>query len=176
VIAPPHETPIHLIVEAWDKSPAYPRRAQTVVIIRKAAHGDSPSPKEERMEEQVEFVPLPATVYVSEDKPVNSVVADAQLRHVAGKGAGQHVNYKLEVRGDNSATSQFTMQENHLVVKSPLKIGEYPVELMAIREGESSTEPARHSLRISVVRGRDKYPVFERINYEFEVGLDRPLL
>lgn len=170
--APPHELPIQLIVEAWDKSPAFPRRAQTVVIVRRTAHGNSPATKEERVEEQVEFVPLPATVFVSEDKPVNSVVADAQLRHVPGtKDAVQPVNYRFEVRGDASATAQFTMHDNHLVVKSPLKIGEYQVELVATKEGEPTTEPAaRHPVRISVVRGRDKYPVFERINYEFEVG------
>lgn len=60
------------------------------------------------------------------------------------------------------------MNENHLVVSAPLTEGHYNISVRASIHDTSLV--AEHPMKIVVMTDRDKYPVFERLGYTFEVA------
>jgi hypothetical protein len=67
------------------------------------------------------------------------------------------------------------MRENVLFVRRPLRLGDYQVVIRAElirqrRQANITVASIEHSMNVVVMsEGRDKYPVFERLSYEFEV-------
>lgn len=58
-----------LVVEAVDQSQQFPRRSQTVVVIK-----FNPAQRDSAAQTHIEFNPLPKTVFISSAKQPNSSV------------------------------------------------------------------------------------------------------
>lgn len=83
------------------------------------------------------------------------------LRH----GSGEDIEFGLDDRGEGL----FRMEKDELRVKAPLRQGVFNVTLWARRSG-SDTTATEHFIRVIVTTDREKYPVFQKLNYEMKVS------
>uniref|UniRef100_A0A914CZ52 Cadherin domain-containing protein n=1 Tax=Acrobeloides nanus TaxID=290746 RepID=A0A914CZ52_9BILA len=151
-ITPEDGPVIQFIVEAVDQSPTFPRKTQTVVML--TIKGQE--------KEFVEFNPLPKIVFISTDKPVGSTIISVS--------ATSHRNQTIEFSLLQGSNKLFGLAENQLVVTAPLVEGHYNLTIRAMVENTNLF--TEHRMKIVVMTDRDKYPVFERLGYNFEVPIN----
>lgn len=85
--------------------------------------------------------------------------------------ADDRVDYSLVDQG----AQFFQIRDGQLVVGRRLEAGEYELTICATRSAARGVDDAsgstfiEHHLRVVVMKNRDKYPVFERLNYDVQV-------
>ena len=120
---------------------------------------------------RIEFIPLPKIVLISASQPVGSPILRTPIRSSESNKQLPNISYFLE---EDSRLELFSMEEDRLIVRSDLLSGEYDLKIKAQalnEQGEAIGEPASHSIHVIVMTGRDKYPVFEQLNYVMEVSI-----
>ena len=148
---------IQLVVEARDQSAEFPRKAETVVMIR---FQELKAPK-------LEFVPLPKTVFISNEKSIGS-----EIIGISAKTANENDQYKVRYSIDQPTDADYfdiPTNSGSLRVKRKLIQGKFPVTLIASLPGTRLN--ATHNMIIVVMTDRDKYPVFEKLGYEMTVPI-----
>uniref|UniRef100_A0AC34QCU7 Cadherin domain-containing protein n=2 Tax=Panagrolaimus sp. JU765 TaxID=591449 RepID=A0AC34QCU7_9BILA len=148
---------IQLVVEAHDQSFEFPRKAETVVMIR---FQEMKSPK-------LEFVPLPKTVFISNEKQVGS-----EIIAISAKTASENDQHKVRYSIDQPTDADYfdtPANTGSLRVKNKLVQGRFPITLIAFIPGTPLN--ASHNMMVVVMTDRDKYPVFEKLGYEMTVPI-----
>uniref|UniRef100_A0A7E4ZZJ3 Cadherin n=1 Tax=Panagrellus redivivus TaxID=6233 RepID=A0A7E4ZZJ3_PANRE len=155
-LTPETEGPlIQFVVEAHDQSVVFPRKAETVVMLR----------FKEQHRARIEFVPLPKTVFISSEKAVGSDIIG-----VSAKATNENDQHSIRYRvRQPEGVDQFVIDElgGSLKVKNRLQQGRFPITIMCYLVGTRIN--ATHHINVVVMTDRDKYPVFEKLGYEMEV-------
>nr|CAD2168865.1 unnamed protein product [Meloidogyne enterolobii] len=137
--------------------------------------------------EILEFIPLPKNIFLAPTKAPGSTIINLSVRihdpndgnwHLipnGGEGNNQqnnqnipsNLNYWIEGEGENL----FTIYGNSLLLKNPLKPGQFDINLRARLQRKGKIYVAEHKLRIIVIDDElpQLYPVFEKISHEFNI-------
>uniref|UniRef100_A0AC35TXY0 Cadherin domain-containing protein n=1 Tax=Rhabditophanes sp. KR3021 TaxID=114890 RepID=A0AC35TXY0_9BILA len=145
---------MQITVEAVDQSPVFKRKSQTVVVLHIVSNET----------DKLEFVPLPKIVFISSDKAPGSSIINVQARSTMS----ELIKYSLE--SDSRIKKYFEIEEDRLQLRSKLMPGEYILKLKASIRNDYLT--ASHQMKVVVMKDREKFPVFDKLAYQFHVPLN----
>uniref|UniRef100_A0A0N5A3B1 Cadherin domain-containing protein n=1 Tax=Parastrongyloides trichosuri TaxID=131310 RepID=A0A0N5A3B1_PARTI len=145
---------MQIIVEAIDQSSIFKRKSQTVVVIHIVSN----------QTDKLEFVPLPKIVYISSEKSLGSPI----IRISAKSSLNELITFSLE--SDNRIKKYFMIEEDKLVLSRKLQPGEYILKMKASIRNDYLT--ASHQMKVVVMKDREKFPVFERLSYQFHIPIN----
>ncbi|CEF71500.1 DE-cadherin [Strongyloides ratti] len=145
---------MQIIVEALDQSSIFKRKSQTVVVIHIVSN----------QTDYLEFVPLPKIVYISSEKSLGSPI----IRISAKSSLNELITFSLE--SDNRIKKYFKIEQDKLILNRKLQPGEYILKMKASIKNDYLT--ASHQMKIVVMKDREKFPVFERLSYQFHVPIN----
>ncbi|KAI1704454.1 cadherin domain-containing protein [Ditylenchus destructor] len=158
-----------LVVEAVDQSQQFPRRSQTVVVIK-----FNPAQRDSAAQTHIEFNPLPKTVFISSAKQPNSSVLRISSKIVDINGVSIDSSSEVSYTVSNSDTDYFQIRDDYLTVNRKLEPGEYDIQIRA-ELAKNSAVTALYPIHVVVMTDRDKYPVFDKLSYEMNVDSDAHL-
>uniref|UniRef100_A0A0K0EV61 DE-cadherin (inferred by orthology to a D. melanogaster protein) n=1 Tax=Strongyloides venezuelensis TaxID=75913 RepID=A0A0K0EV61_STRVS len=145
---------IQIVVEAIDQSSIFKRKSQTVVVIHIVSN----------QTDYLEFVPLPKIVYISSEKSLGSPI----IRVSAKSSLKELIVFSLE--SDNRIKRYFKFEQDKLILNRKLQPGEYILKMKASIRNDYLT--ASHQMKVVVMKDREKFPVFERLSYQFHVPIN----
>lgn len=145
---------MQIIVEAVDQSSIFKRKSQTVVVIHIVSN----------QTDYLEFVPLPKIVYISSEKSLGSPI----IRISAKSSLNELIKFSLE--SDSRIKKYFKIEQDKLILNKKLQPGEYILKMKASIRNDYLT--ASHQMKVVVMKDREKFPVFERLSYQFHVPIN----